>query len=90
VVQRWEYYFVSAYLKGTDWYMPLSPTETLHSWPAITAFLNELGDQGWELVATTSIVYPYGEFTAGTGRIGYQVEYAFSFKRPKLEGSARP
>ncbi len=72
-MQKWEYLFLSAYLTGNGWQMPLGPDEILASWAEIVAAIQARGEEGWELISTTSIVYPSNA----------QVEYAFSFKRPK-------
>ena len=72
--QRWEYLLLSAYWGNTaGWTMQLGPDRRLDNWGQITMFVGELGDQGWELVSTTSINYPNGT-----------IEYAFSFKRARL------
>ena len=76
MMQKWEYFFATAYLKGISsqrWEMSPTPEKKLISWGEITTYINELGAEGWELVSTTSIVYPEKN----------QVEYNFSFKRPK-------
>jgi hypothetical protein len=54
--------------------MAIGPDRQLESWGEIVAFVQALGEEGWELVSTTSIVYPMGS-----------IEYAFAFKRPKDE-----
>jgi hypothetical protein len=72
-MQRWEYLFISAYLTSNGWQMPLGPDQTLATWADIVTAIQAMGDEGWELVSTTSIVYPGNA----------QVEYAFAFKRPK-------
>jgi hypothetical protein len=74
--QRWEYSLLSAYwTSDSGWTMRLGPETTLDNWGQIMMFVGELGDQGWELVSTTSINYPSGV-----------IEYAFAFKRIKLGG----
>jgi hypothetical protein len=71
--QRWEYLLLSAFWAfNAGWTMQLGPDSTLEDWRAITEFVGELGDQGWELVSTTSLTYPNGT-----------IEYAFAFKRAK-------
>ncbi len=75
-MQKWEHLFLSAYLVGMvtkHWEMPLGPGKKLNSWEEIMAFVQQLGDQGWQLVSTTSIIYP--------GNV--QIEYSLAFKRPK-------
>lgn len=75
-MQKWEYFFATAYLQGVAskrWEMSPTPNKKLNSWDEIVTFINELGEEGWELVSTTSIVYPENN----------QVKYNFSFKRPK-------
>jgi hypothetical protein len=72
--QRWEYLLLSAFWTSeSSWTMRLGPESRLENWGEIVMFVAELGDQGWELVSTSSINYPTGA-----------IEYAFAFKRAKL------
>jgi hypothetical protein len=72
--QRWEHLLLSAFWSSdTGWTMRLGPDTRLEDWGQITTFVDQLGDQGWELVSTTSLNYPSGS-----------IEYAMAFKRPKI------
>ncbi len=58
--------------------MPLGPERRLESWGEIVAFVQELGEESWELVSNTRLTYPNGT-----------IEYAFAFKRRKDTGFFR-
>jgi hypothetical protein len=79
MLQQWEYLLISAFWTNSPtprWTMALGPDRHLDSWGEIVAFVQALGDEGWELVSTTSLAYPAGS-----------LEYAMAFKRPKDEDS---
>jgi hypothetical protein len=73
--QEWEYLFVSAYWTAGPppvWTMALGQDIRLNNWGEIVSFVQDLGEDCWELVSTTSLNYPNGT-----------IEYAFAFKRMK-------
>jgi hypothetical protein len=77
MLRQWEYLLISAFWTDSPtprWTMGIGPNQQLDSWGEIVAFVQVLGEEGWELVSTSSIVYPMGS-----------IEYAFAFKRPKDE-----
>ncbi len=78
-MQKWEYLFVTADKGDKDMTRPRWVNgQELPSWkkgPTFTEFANQMGEQGWELVAA-----PYTEASGAYGSTGNR---RLIFKRPK-------
>ncbi|HEY8476763.1 MAG TPA: hypothetical protein VIN09_07845 [Chloroflexota bacterium] len=66
-IQRWEYRVLRAYSDGSIFL----DDQKIDRRDGVTALLNQLGDEGWELVGQSEAVGPAG------GDISY------TFRRPK-------
>lgn len=83
-MQRWDYLFVTCAENGTwrqpQWVPRYVNGDELPHWqegPAIWAFSNERGTEGWELVSVVVGHQPGGMI----------IDYRLVFKRPRLERS---
>jgi hypothetical protein len=60
-VQKWEYYFVFAAVTNDGEFRPrFANDEELDDWqagPTLYAYANQLGESGWELLASNPVVF---------------------------------
>lgn len=85
-MQRWEYLVIACVWDEGDWRPKYLNGRERKDWrtSSVYAYMDNLGEQGWELVnlATTDFTY-----TTGGTRDGLQVHheqtYRLAFKRPK-------
>ncbi len=77
-MQKWEYLIVTADLERNYWRPRYVNSRELPDWrrgPTLDEFANELGEQGWELVAAP--------FTTGDAEFRGVAVARMIFKRPK-------
>ena len=75
IVQKWEYLFIRADYVGGQWKPRHMNDQEVTDWkrgPVLSEFANQLGEQGWELVAA-----PFS-ITEGVA------SFRLIFKRPKV------
>ncbi len=81
-MQKWEYLFITAHFTGGEWRVRwMNHTQEVPNWkkgPPVSVFVNQMGNDGWELVDSQVTYAP----PAGFGGPTYY-DYGLSFKRPK-------
>ena len=71
-MEQWEYKIIELILKGGELNMSLDQNET-------SSFLNQAGEEGWEMVAVISPTGSTATFTGGVTKKVYCI-----FKRQKI------
>jgi hypothetical protein len=81
-MQKWEYMFITAESAGGEWRVRwMNHAQELQNWkkgPSVATFVNQMGNDGWELVNSHMIYQPSGGFARPTF-----YDYLLEFKRPK-------
>ena len=87
-MEKWEYLFVIATNEGNQWRPQYVNGQELSGWqrgPTLYQFANQMGEQGWELVAApyTETAICGSDSWGNTHNTSYDTTYRLIFKRVK-------